>query len=268
MVPELSVVVTTHNRRQLLRTCLQSLARQTAAGEFEVVVVVDGSSDGTEQMLASLETPFPLTIVTQAQAGQSAARNAGAARARGRVLLFIDDDEEASPALVAAHLAAHRAQARIAAFGVIERRVPQNADRLARLRAEDARAHNKDLAKRPLTYLECYGGNSSVLRSTFDEVGGYAVDLPRETDFEFAYRLHEIGVAFIFLPDAAVAEYRTRTWRQTLADVERRGRISIDLYRRHPPIVSTMELGVTTTGRGPGSPSAVCSWRCICRRPF
>jgi peptidoglycan/xylan/chitin deacetylase (PgdA/CDA1 family)/glycosyltransferase involved in cell wall biosynthesis len=241
--PELSVIVTTFNRRELLRTCLASFEQQTAAGRFDVVAVVDGSTDGTEEMLARLEPSYPLAVVAQPQAGQSAARNAGAARAKAPILLFVDDDEVASRSLVEAHLAAHAKQEGVAAFGVIHREVPADADRLARLRADDARAHNEELATRPLTFLEAYGGNSSVLHSTFDAVGGYGEDFPRETDFEFGYRLHEAGVPFVFVPEAAVTEYRTRPWRKILEDVELRGRVSIDLYRRHPAILPTMELG-------------------------
>lgn len=243
MQTDLSVVVTTYNRCDLLRTCLASLERQTAEGHFEVVLVVDGATDGTEEMLAALDTSFPLTVVAQPRAGQSAARNAGAARAAGRVLLFLDDDEVADAGLVAAHLELHRARKRVAGVGVIERRVPADADRLARMLAEDAAGRSEYLATAPLTYLDAYGGNSSVTREVFDEVGGYAVDLPRETDFEFGYRLHAAGISFVFLRDAVVAEYRTKDWRGILADVEARGRIAVELYRRHPPIIESLELG-------------------------
>jgi peptidoglycan/xylan/chitin deacetylase (PgdA/CDA1 family) len=242
--PELSAVVVTHNRRELLRNCLRSLGCQTApVEEYEVVVAVDGSTDGTVEMLADLETPFRLSVVTQPQGGPSAARNAGAARATGRVLLFVDDDEEAAPGLVASHLEAHRTRARIAGVGVIERHVPVDADRLARLRAEEGNVHAEHLTTRPVTYLDCYGGNCSVSRATFDEVGGFAVDLIRENDYELAYRLHQARVDFVFLPDAVVTEHRTRPWRGILDDVEGRGRLAVELHSRHPPMITTMGLG-------------------------
>jgi peptidoglycan/xylan/chitin deacetylase (PgdA/CDA1 family)/GT2 family glycosyltransferase len=244
MAPEISVVITTHNRRELLLKLLESLGMQTLPAQaYEVVVVVDGSTDGTGEALAALEPPYSLAVLEQLQGGQSAARNAGVARASAPVLLFVDDDEVADPNLVAAHLELHRTRRRVAGVGVIERRVPGNADRLAQMLAEDAVAQTDQLATKQLTYLDAYGGNSSVTREVFDEVGGYAVDLPRETDFEFGYRLHAAGVAFVYLRDAIVAEYRTRSWRGILRDFERRGGISIELYRRHPPIIETMELG-------------------------
>jgi glycosyltransferase involved in cell wall biosynthesis/peptidoglycan/xylan/chitin deacetylase (PgdA/CDA1 family) len=242
--PEISVVVTTFNRRELLKELLDSLARQTAPTEqFEVVVVDDGSTDGSAEMLSGLRLPFRLTVVQQDQAGQSAARNSGAARSSGRVLLFLDDDETAEARLVEAHIRAHREQRGIAGVGVIRRLVPPDADRLARFRAEDAAQRTAEFRAGPISYLDAYGGNSSVERSVFEQVGGYAADLMRETDFEFAYRLHAAGVQFVFLPNAVVTEYRTKDWRGLLADIDMRGRLAVELYRRHPPIISTMELG-------------------------
>ena len=257
MAPELSVIITTHDRRELLRSCLDSLGRQTApADAFEVVVVVDGSTDGTAEMLDGLAPPYRLSVITQQQAGPSTARNAGAARAEGQILLFIDDDEEAGRELVAAHLRAHRVEQKIAGVGVIDHRVPADADRFALSRVDVARAHNAQLASTQLTYVDCYAGNCSVTRAAFEQVGGFATDLVRENDFEFAYRLDQVGVQFRLLPDAVVTEYRTRGWREIVADMELRGRLAVELYRRHPPMIEKMEFG----GYG------VWSWRLIVLR--
>jgi peptidoglycan/xylan/chitin deacetylase (PgdA/CDA1 family)/glycosyltransferase involved in cell wall biosynthesis len=240
--PGLSVIVTTYNRRELVRACLASLDGQLASGLFEVIVVVDGSTDGTEEMLAHLDPPYPLTVLAQPQSGQTAARNAGAERARGRVLLFLDDDEEAAPALVSSHLSAHGDE-NVVGVGVIRRRVPEHADRLAKLRAEESELYYKGLAGRPLTYDDCFGGNSSVSRPMFAKVGGYAADVSSENDFEFAYRLDQAGAVFVFLPDAVVTEYRTRRWRGILTDGEVRGRTAVELYERHPGVLPMLPLG-------------------------
>jgi glycosyltransferase involved in cell wall biosynthesis len=243
MTPQLSIVIATHNRRDLLRTCLMSLDRQTTPPtSFEVVVVLDGCTDGSDEIVDELALGFRLSAVQQPLTGAPTARNAGAAHALGRILLFIDDDEEAARGLVAGHLDGHARHQRAACFGMIDRRVPPNADRFARIRAAQGREHNEHLRERPFTYLDGYGGNVSVTREAFDEVGGYAVDLRRENDFDFAYRLHRVGVELVFLPDAVVTEYRTNDWRQQLTDSEMRGSISVELYRRHPPMIEQMEL--------------------------
>jgi glycosyltransferase involved in cell wall biosynthesis len=242
--PELSVVIPTHDRRDLLRACLYSFEHQSASPEtFEVVVVIDGSRDGTAEMLSAYTPPFAVSVLTQAQAGTAASRNAGAEAARGRVLLFVDDDMTASRSLVAAHLGAQRSTEGIVGVGVIQRRIPPGADRFAQLRAQASREHYEHLLVRPLTHLDCYGGNFSVSRSLFEEVEGFSVDLPMLNDYECAYRLHEAGARFVFVPDAEVTEERGDDWREIVADRERRGRITVDLYRRDPAIVGQTELG-------------------------
>ena len=240
----LSVVIATRNRAQLLRLCLESLDRQTAAPEdYEVVVVVDGSSDGTAEMLDRLEPRHELTVVEQPHSGASAGRNAGAARARGTVLLFLDDDEVAGEDLVSAHLEAHRTQERIVVIGAIERRVPERADRYARLSAVDAAWRIEQLKLRAPTFWDCFGGNCSLTRATFEESGGYDAERESESDTELAYRLHALGCEFVFEPGAVVSEYRTRPWRGIVADTTRRGRVAVDLYRRHPEMIALMPLG-------------------------
>jgi glycosyltransferase involved in cell wall biosynthesis len=243
MRPKLSVVIPTHNRRELLRVCLDSFELQSApADTFEVIVVIDGSTDGTAEMLSDVASSFELNVLTVQGAGASAARNAGARDARGPVLLFVDDDMTASSSLVSAHVAAHRMHERIAGVGVIARRIPAAADRFARLRAEASRSHYEHLLSRPLSYLDCYGGNCSVSRSLFAEVGGFAADLPVLNDLELAYRLREAGARFVFVPDAVVTEERRDDWREIVADRELRGRIAVELHRRDPAIVRETEF--------------------------
>src|SRR6266851_9112919 len=230
MPPELSVIVPSHNRRELLRSCLQSFERQTApADTFEVIVVLDGSTDGTAEVLAGLAPSFSLTVLTQSRAGASTARNTGAVDAKGGVLLFIDDDMIASPSLVDAHLMAHCTQEGVVGVGVIETRIRADADRFAQLRAEAWRAHYEHLLVRRLSYLDCYSGNCSVSHSMFDGVGRFAADLPVLNDFEFAYRLDAAGARFVFVPDAVVTEEHREDWQQIVADRELRGQISVEL---------------------------------------
>lgn len=251
MPPELSVIIPSHNRRALLQACLKSFERQVVGAEkFEVIVVLDGSTDGTAEMLSDLDPSFSLSVLTQPQSGASAARNTGAGGAKGPVLLFVDDDMIASPSLISAHLIAHRPSARIVGVGVIAGRIPPGADRFAQLRAETAREHYEHLLVRPLTYVDCYGGNCSVARSMFDEVEGFSVGLPVLNDFEFAYRLHEAGARFVYIPDAVVTEELRDDWREIVADRELRGQIAVELYRRDPAIVRQTELGGNEELRG------------------
>ena len=104
--PSVTIVVRSHNEAPRLTLTLASLSRQ--AGAPEIVVVNDGSSDGTADAIrAALET-MPLACVThEAARGRSAAANAGAAAASGDILLFLDGDTLAAPDLAEAHRKVH-----------------------------------------------------------------------------------------------------------------------------------------------------------------
>jgi hypothetical protein len=90
---ELSIIIPTHECSRQLRACIESLLEQEGLPErLELIVVVDGADPETEGTLGSLELPFPLRVVVQDPVRQAAARNRGAEEARGRYILFLDDD--------------------------------------------------------------------------------------------------------------------------------------------------------------------------------
>jgi O-antigen biosynthesis protein len=92
---KISVVIATRNRRHQLEGCLGSLAAQKdALGEFELVVVNDGSLDDTEKFLDGFRrsAPMPVTVLSQSNAGVATARNRGIAAASGAIIGFTDDD--------------------------------------------------------------------------------------------------------------------------------------------------------------------------------
>ena len=93
--PILSVVTATYNRKDTLKMSLEHLSRQTLpADDFEMVVVDDGSSDGTGEMIRTLqyELPFTLRYFHQRNQGPGAANNRGAREARADLINFIADD--------------------------------------------------------------------------------------------------------------------------------------------------------------------------------
>jgi glycosyltransferase involved in cell wall biosynthesis len=106
--PDASVVVATRNRARRLEALLHSIAAQ-AGVELEVVVVDNGSSDATPELLARDWPGLRLRAISvNAGGGPAAARNAGWRAARSDLIVFADDDVEADPGWLAAFVEAHR----------------------------------------------------------------------------------------------------------------------------------------------------------------
>lgn len=94
MSVDISIIIPTYNRRASLKECLESIFVQEDVGNFEVIIVDDGSIDSTDKMLEEFVLRFPSNIiyVRQEHAGISKARNNGIFRSRGKIIAFIDDD--------------------------------------------------------------------------------------------------------------------------------------------------------------------------------
>jgi GT2 family glycosyltransferase/peptidoglycan/xylan/chitin deacetylase (PgdA/CDA1 family) len=241
---EVSIVIPTYNRVAQLRACLRALARQSCIDNFEVIVVVDGSTDGTPAMLAELALPYPLHIETQPRRGQAAAQNHGANVAVGHWLVFLDDDILADRDLVAAHVRAQRERP-LVGIGRLTCLLPPGADGFARQFATWWEEHYARVEQRQgkLSYMDCWSGNMSLLRETFLQVGGFAEDLPRYHDLELGYRLASFGLAFGYVPDALGHQHFQKGFAAIARDAEAAGRASVALYRRHPPMLRRLRLG-------------------------
>lgn len=238
---ELSVIIPTHNRASRLRACLEALTRQTQPpGDFDVIVVDDGSTDDTAQLLSQLEPPYSLRVIHQEKRGQSAARNRGAEGA-GRYCLFIDDDVAAAPDLVAEHLKAQREGKGVLGIGPLIRRLPDSADwytrhLISRLLDDYARLNE---ALRAPTWQDCRGGNLSIPRQALLAVGGFAVDLPAASDIDLGYRLQRSGVRIVYVP-AACGVHSNDAGRHLLSEEERAGIMVPELIHRHPELAGEL----------------------------
>lgn len=111
MTPQLTIVIPTYNRRDTLLKVLEGYKQQTAGAEIlEILVIDDGSTDGTGPAVAAFSPTSPITIRyhSQQNRGPATARNWGIREAKGTLVLFGDDDIIPAPTLVAEHLAWNR----------------------------------------------------------------------------------------------------------------------------------------------------------------
>lgn len=237
----LSVVIPTYNRAPRLRLTLEGLARQTwPTDQFEVLVVSDGSTDETEAMVETYAatSAYRLRLLTQRNAGPSQARNRGVEAACGEIIVFIDDDVEPMPVLLAVHAAHHLHADRIAVIG------PMLPDP-ARMRAEPPWiAWEHAMLQKQYSSWESgrwreagphhfYSGNASLRRDLFLACGGFDVRFTRQEDVELACRLErECQVQFHYAASAAAVHRPSRSLASWLAIPTAYGRLDVTRARQ------------------------------------
>lgn len=210
-----SVIIPTYNRLWCLRKVIQKLEEQSVAlDEFEVIVVSDGSADGTHEYLDALQTPLNITCLKQENQGVAATRNNGVKAANGRLLLFLDDDVVPTKTLVAEHLKAHEAGEDLVVIGPMLN--PDDYKMKPWVEWEQlmlTKQYNAmEVGEWEPTARQFYTGNTSLAKAKFAEAGGFDPTFRRAEDVELAYRLADLGVKFVFKPSAIGYHYADRSF--------------------------------------------------------
>ncbi len=215
-MPTLSVIIPTYNRLDRLKRVLAALEVQTGApADLEIVIVSDGSRDGTDDYLRGLQSPLNVTPIFQANQGVAVARNAGIARATGELVLFVDDDVIPAPQLIAEHWRLHAASdGNLIVLGPMLS--PRDFKMAAWVQWEQAMLVKQYDAmvrgKWSPTARQFYTGNTSLARAHLVAAGGFDPAFRRAEDVELAYRLAARGLRFVFNPAAVGWHYAERSF--------------------------------------------------------
>lgn len=240
---KISVVIPTYSRRQLLSRVLPTVFDQDfPCHEREIVIVVDGSTDGTAEYLRGLKAPCRFTVIEQPNRGPASARNAGVRAASGDTVLFLDDDIRCDSDLLSRHVAAQARHRSSVIFGpvLVAPESPQNpatdwaakwyrdyADRLIR----EGRPRSK--------YDVWVYSNCSIDRALFVQSGGYNETFrwAAYEDGEIAIRLWDAGIEFHFEPAARVYQVYDKTpERLVRVDAVQHARSEVMLCRMQPQV--------------------------------
>lgn len=251
MTPQLSVVVTTYNRASILSRCLEALLHQHGDPSYEVLVVDDGSTDETPDLLARLvqEHPSRLRVYRQPNGGRASARNAGIREARGLYLCYVDSDVFVAPGFVRAHLDGHAAyRARHPGRDCFVQGLSVNIDRL-----EDAFRVKVPPFDPSRAFFDTK--NVSIRREILSEVGGFDTGFVEYgwEDLELGVRLKERGVAILRSREAYGFHFHPAFTVEDLPKLRRieeeRGRMAARFYRLRPTFEVRMMIQLTPLHR-------------------
>jgi glycosyltransferase involved in cell wall biosynthesis len=251
---EVSVVVPTHDRMDVLPEVLAAIEAQEAPCAFELVVVDDGSGDGTAAFLAGRAFTIPARVIRQDNRGPAAARNAGVAAARGRLVAFLGDDTVPQRGWLAAHRAAHDRRGDPSALAIIgytgwhpRQRRTAFLDYINDHGLQFGYAIIDDPEDVPFNFF--YTSNLSLPRALLEaEPFDTGFPYPAWEDIETSYRLtRRRGLKLVYEPRARAAHDHPTDLARFAVRQERAGYSAVVFWTRHP------ELG-SFLGVGPGGP--------------
>lgn len=232
-----SVIIATYNRKDLLAACLSCLDRQDyPSGRFEVIVVDDGSTDGSVEMVERWQSPYRLRCIPADHQGPGPARNRGVAEAGGDIVIFLDSDAFAAPAFISEHLKSHRR---------FSKRIFVDGPAIY-VDGKDAikQPPIEDLTVRMQAFFDFFGTpfvsvNVSCPRETFLQAGGFDSRFGKAygwEDTELGVRLIRLGLENVRNRSAYVLHHRDGT--PTLeSEIRKRAQCGANaalFYDKHP----------------------------------
>lgn len=233
-----SVVIPTYNRRPILEKCLRALELQTPCPQlnsYEVIVVDDGSTDGTPEWLREASERFPhVRLIEQSHGGPAEGRNRGVDHAAGDVIIFIDSDLVVTDTFLSSHARA------------LQRSWTKRGNRLcftygAVINTANFEAPTEERHKlRDLSWAYFATGNVAIDREVLERSGLFDTGfrLYGWEDLELGERLRRMGVELIRCPEAVGYHWHpafSLDQIPRLVQVEReRARMGLVFYRKHP----------------------------------
>jgi glycosyltransferase involved in cell wall biosynthesis len=195
-----SIIIPTFNGASRIDNCLDALLKQqTVDRDVEILVVNDGSTDNTADMVTRYSG---IRLVSQANAGPAAARNRGASEARGTIILFTDDDCVPLSNWLDAMIKPFDDPEVVGAKGVYRTRQKSLVARFVQVEYEDRYRMMADLDS--IDFIDTY--SAAFRRDRFLEMTGYDTSFPVACaeDVELSYRMSARGWKMKFVPAAIV----------------------------------------------------------------
>jgi GT2 family glycosyltransferase len=194
-----SIIIPTFNGASRISKCLDALLNQTSSRHLEILVVNDGSTDETVDVVSRYHH---VRLITQTNAGPAAARNRGALEASGSIILFTDDDCVPTPQWVEAMVEPFQDAEVVGAKGIYRSLQKSVTARFVQIEYED---RYQLMARHSwIDFIDTY--SAGFRRDRFLEMKGYDTSFPVACaeDIELSYRMSARGWKMIFTPLAVV----------------------------------------------------------------
>ncbi len=233
--PLLSVVIPTWNNREALRHALEAIVNQDLpADRYEIVILDDGSTDGTGEMVSAAPAAVEVRYHRQENRGRAAARNAGSRLARGRLLFYLDSDIIARPDLLSRHVRHY--ERHDGPIGVQGRTLVHPDSKITPfMRTKELVPDLTLRRRRDLSPYHIITRNLSIRAEDLWAVGGFDESFPGYgwEDIELGLRLHARGVRFFYDRDALGYHYEVETLERTREKLREAGEGAVYFWTKH-----------------------------------
>ncbi len=227
---EVSIVVPTYNQKELLAGCLHALVNQEfPAGSYEVIIIDDGSTDGTGELVRRMQSKVSLNYFRQENKGPGSARNLGISKANGSIIGFTDTDCVPGRNWIKSALP-YFSNEQVA--GVEGKTIIKNPGENTPFshQAENIKGGN---------FMTC---NIFYRKNTLGETGGFdeRYKLAIREDSDLAFTVLERGGRIVFAPEAVVAHPAINTGYSKHLKKAGEGFYDALLYKKHPELYRKM----------------------------
>lgn len=233
--PAISVIIPSHNRKEQLKECLYSIFNQNYSRpqDIEVIVINDGSNDGTELLLDKIsgESPFIFKFFNQMKSGSYSARNFGIKNSKGNVICFTDDDCIANEDWLKELIKGFENQDVGCVCGeILGRGGTSLVDRFSS--RFNILSQKRTLSHEFLPFSQT--ANTAYRREVFDAIGYFDENLVSGGDADFGWRMQiYTNFKLVFNEDAVVYHKHRTTLKGLFRQYFRYGYGSVLLYKKY-----------------------------------
>ncbi|NUN64206.1 glycosyltransferase family 2 protein [Pseudanabaena biceps] len=235
-----SIIIPTYNRLAILQKCLQAMEAQDFTQPYEIVVIDDGSTDGTLEFLQTHKADFPhVQLFQQDHQGAAIARNTGIELARGDIIVFIDSDLVVTPTFLSAHAQSLGVNDCAFTYGLVI-----NTNNFDNPSSEKVKIQD-------ISTAFFATGNVAISKHWLIKAGKFDTSFHQYgwEDLELGIRLKQLGLKLIKCPKAVGYHWHPAFAIEQLPTLinteEQRARMGVVFYKKHPTWQVRMMIQMT-----------------------